>query len=395
MTWLAAHKVGIWAFLVAAAFVPGLMSAAIVPRWAVIALGIPLVSQIRWQIPTALQLALLAGVAWSAASILRTLDPADSLLQFFFMLCLLAVMGVGSQLESLDQAISGLCWGLGLSSALCVATLVTGQHFVAYHHPDLIPGLFYNSEVLVEFAAPLVVWAAVKRRWWLVVTSIVPIAANNSRIAVISLIIGLIVGFWPKSTKMRVVTITVGTVALCSAVAWLTMGSFKFGSAASRVTSWLTAVYSFTPAGHGFGWWRATHAGEEFAHSDVLQAFAEIGLAALLFALVPLYALRNRRDHAERAAFIVICIELGLSFPLHVPATGFLAALLAGFLVRTGAGVRGVQHDGGDPAGGRDGRYATGILAVVGGGGRGGGDVPARSAAAVLSSVGLFRGGAA
>jgi len=388
LSWLAAHRVGVWAFLVTVAFVPGIMSAAIVPRWAVIALGIPLVSQIRWQIPTGLQLAVAAGVAWSAASIIHAPDQLDSLLQFFFMLCLICVMGVASQVDDLTEALSGMCWGLGLSSLVCLIAWRHG-HFLATSHPELFPGLFYNAEVLVELCAPLLVWAAVTRRWHFVAIAAVPILLNNSRIPIVAVMIGLMFAFWPKDWRARLALGMAGIVLACSVVAYMTFGHFKLGSAAGRIVSWLTAAYAITPSGQGFGWFRATHGGDEFAHSDILQAFAEIGIGALLFALIPVYALRNRRAHAERAAFVVICTELAVSFPIHVPATGFLAALLAGYLVRDRLGVRGLQYGGRDSVGDRDGWYPAAAGAVIGGGRRRSFYLPLGPEAEELSAVGL------
>lgn len=388
MNWLAAHKVGVWAFLVTVAFVPGIMSAAIVPRWAVIALGIPLVSQIRWQIPTGLQLAIAAGVAWSAATILRAPDQLDSLLQFFFMLCLIGVMGVASQIDDLTEALSGMCWGLALSALACIVAREHG-HFLATSHVELFPGLFYNAEVLVELCAPLLVWAAVTRRWHFVVIAAVPIMLNNSRIPIVAVMVGLMFAFWPKGWRARVALGAVGLALASAVVVYMTFGHFKLGSAAGRMVSWLTAAYAITPAGQGFGWFRATHGGEEFAHSDVLQAFAEIGAGALLFVLIPVYALRNRRDHAERAAFVVICAELVVSFPIHVPATGFLAALLAGYLVRDRLDVRGLQYGRGDPAGDCDGWHPAAAGASSGGGRRRSFNIPFGPEVAELSALGL------
>lgn len=396
MQWLAAHRVGVWAFLVAVAFVPGIMSAAILPRWAVIAIGVPLMGAIRLRIPMVLQLSIAAGLAWSAATIIQAPDRLDSLLQFFFMVCLLGVMGIGSQLEDISQAMIGLCAGAAVSGILCLEAL-GNYHFMPSHHPELFPGLFYNSEVLVEFAAPLVVWAVAKRYWLLVVPSIIPMLVNPSRIGIIATAIGLAVVFWPKTRARQMALVGLGAAACVVVVGYITFGNpihLKFGSAAARITSWLVAIYSITPGGHGFGWWRAAHGGEEFAHSDVLQAFAEIGMGSLFFALVPIYALRNRKDRAAHAAFTVICLELAVSFPLHVPGTGFVAALLAGYLVRECAGVRRVQPDGGGSAGNRDGRYAASGFAAAWGGRRRRFDIPLRSEVAELSAMGLPRGSA-
>ncbi len=336
MGWVASHRFGIWAFLIGIAFIPGLMSAAILGRWAIIAIGIPLVAQIRFNFPPAIQFAVAMGMAWACASIMVAPDTRDSALQFFFMAMLVGVMGVASQLESLDDPLEGLCWAMGVSSLFAISALL-GHRLVDQGSIERYSGLFYNSEVWTEIAAPLAVWAIVSKRWVLVPLTAFPLFLNGSRISVFCVGVALLYAYWPRTARTRVAVLTAAVAVIGAVLIHQTYGAFKLGSLAQRFMIWDYTAMAITPAGQGIGWYRASHVTEEFAHSDVIQALAELGLGALCFAVIPVYALWHRRGtNAERAAFIVICIELVVSFPLHVPANAFLVALLAGYLVRSG-----------------------------------------------------------
>lgn len=341
----ASDRLGVWAFVVSVAFIPGIMSSAILGRWAAVAIGVPLVAPLRWTFPPWLNTVLVAGLAWAGASILVAPDRLDSLLQFFFMISLVGVMGAASQQSSLDEPMEGLCWGVAVSLLFCFLGL-DGEPVVAQGTPGYA-GLFYNSEVLCEFAAPLAVWAMAKRHWHMVGITLLPILMNNSRISYVIVIVGAVMAFWPKSWKWRVAVTVVGAVVTCAVVYAMTLTGSRFGSGVYRIAIWLVAGMSITPAGHGIGAYRVMHPAEEFVHSDVIQAFVELGLGALFFVPIVIRALRNTEARAEHAAFIVLCIELVVSFPLHVPGAAFLVALLAGWLARDRTRVCGVRPHGG------------------------------------------------
>lgn len=345
------HRLGIWAFLVTVAFIPGLMSAAIVGRLAIIAIGIPVVGKISFRFPAAIQIALAMGMAWAAASLIITPDRLDGSFQFFIAIVLIGVMGIASQVETLDDALTGMCLGVGVSSLFCLSAL-TGHRLVDQGSSGYA-GLFYNSEILTELSAVLLVWAVVSRRPILVVMTVLPLLVNASRISIAAAVVALVYAYWPKSWTGRSL-LCLPLIAAAGTVLFITSEGARFGGAAQRAVMWLATAMAITPAGYGIGWYRASHLTEEFAHSDILQALAELGIGALCFAVVPVYALlMNRGDHAERAAFVVVCIELAVSFPLHVPANAFLAALLAGYLVRGrvpvfGGGYHRRGYDGAD-----------------------------------------------
>ena len=360
MKWADEHKYGIWAFAVATAFIPGIMSSAIVGRWAVIAIGIPLVGQISFKFPSVIQTALAMGLAWAATSLWITPDLRDGSLQLFFMFLLVGVMGAASQMKTLDDALAGMCWGVGVSSVLCWFALpFEWAHPLVAQTPSFYAGLFYNSEVLSELAAPLLIWAVVSKRWDLTAATVLPLIVNTSRVAIVVVILGLLYAYRPRSKRVWAMVAGLALAVLAAALWHYTTGPAKFGSAGLRLVDWMVTALAINPVGHGIGWFRITHAGEEFAHSDVLQAMAELGLGSLCFAVIPVYIFRNPGGtYAEREAFVAICIEIAISFPLHVPATAFLAALLAGYLAGDRPVILSVRLDGGIQDGADDQRHS-------------------------------------
>jgi hypothetical protein len=332
--WIAAHKWGIWAFAVAVAFIPHIMSSAFLPRWGVIIIGTPLVSRLALgRLSQTMQYVLVLGIAWAACSVLFAPDRMAGAYQLFLMVATIGVFIAASEIDTLDDAMTGLAFGIGLSSALCWLFLsdikLVEQGTV---HPA---GLFWNSEILAEFAAPVLLWALLKRRWPLVALTVTPMLVSESRVALLALGTGLLYYFRPRSTALTVAMFSVLALAGILVVLLL-LGSApdnRIGSAGLRIVYWLTAIWSATPLGNGLGWWNAAHPAEAFVHSDALQAVNELGIGAIFLLAIPVLILRESRGtNAERAVFIAVCVEVLVSFPLHLPAGSFLAAICAGYL---------------------------------------------------------------
>jgi hypothetical protein len=330
MRWVAEHKIGIWAFAVAVAFIPGIMSAAILPRWAVIMIGAPLVSRLSLdRLSQAMQYVLVLGLSWAACSILVSPDPMNGALLFFFMVAIVGAFLAASELETIDDAMTGLALGVGVSSIVCLLYLAGVQ--VASQATPNPAGLFYNSEVLAEFAAPVFLWTVISKRWPLAAMTFVPVAVCNSRIALLVVAVGLLYAYWPRSRLLGVSLVV--ALFVCASVALVALGQGKINTAGLRVVVWLATLLAATPLGNGLGWFEAAHPAEQFAHSDAIQAINELGLGSVFLAAIPVLILRsNRGTNAERAVFIAICVEAIVSFPLHVPGTAFVAALVAGYL---------------------------------------------------------------
>lgn len=321
---------GALGFLVAVVYWPGILEPSTLPRWLVLAIGLPLVSRLDPRaIAPPIWGQLCAGLIYAAASVFWSPDHGEGLLQFFFLLILALAFVAAAGLESLDGVMTGLALGIGVSSALCVAQLAGWSPIM---HLNVPSGLFYNREALAELAAPVAVWAILRRRWWLAVLSGFPLLVCQSRIAVLAAALGLLYAWraalWAKLTALAFIALA------ASMSVWA--DASKVLSAETRIAIWRGAVKSMTLFGRGLGWfWDVSP--YQYAHSDVLQAFDELGIGALFFASIPvLIFMRQRGSRDERMVYVTASIILALSFPLHQPAAGFVFAVLSGYLAGVG-----------------------------------------------------------
>ena len=334
-----------------------------IPRWTVIAVGVPLASGFDfgavWPPVRAL---MLAGLAYAAFSLSASPDRLGGALELYFLLVLCGAFVLGAELATLDDVMEGLALGIGVSSLLCVAQALGWEGVPQASVPA---GLFYSRELLAEFAAPVALWAVVAKRPWLLLLTLPPILLCHSRVAVLALAVGLLFAFRPRSKTIFAALAVL--IAVSGFAAMLALGPEKFHNAGLRLTIWGATAMAVTPFGNGLGWFHAAHPIEDYAHSDVLQAVAEMGVGSAFFlAVMPLAFWRNGSDRGVRCAFVAVCIEAFVSFPLHMPATGFLAAVCAGHLCGARRGLRLGQHHGGDEDGAGVQRRASarGVAAV-------------------------------
>ena len=348
MWWPSApFRLAVLAFVVSVAHWPAIFSAPYMPRWWAIAAGLPLLFGLgRWEGETRIGMLALAGMAWGAVACALSEAPLTTLVPLYLTGLLIVAAGVGSTQRDFSPVMVGFAAGAAMSSAVAVAQIAGWS---AIPMVGAAPGgLFYNSEVLAEFAAPLLVWAIVARRWGFVVALAVPLALCQSRIAVLAVAVGLLWAWKPAWRLAKPLVIVALTVAAIAAI--MLLGPEKFDSAWHRLVLWGAALHSLTPLGSGLGWWASAHpfAYEEFVHSDALQWLVEIGPGALFFIAVPVLIFWRRiADRALGGCFAALCFEALVSFPLQVPATGFLFAVLAGHLARPGSGLRFAEHESG------------------------------------------------
>ncbi len=307
---------------------PTLLSAAFVPRLAVIAVGVPVVCDMSvWSVDATVRVALLGLLLVSVASLGLSPDPLAGFRDVIFLMFLCGAFIMGSSLDRIDGVMLGLGLGLGVSSLMCVP-----QWFGVSLVPQAaVPaGLFYNSEVLGEFSALILIWSLLRPVPLIAALALVPVLLCGSRVALVSLAVALFYAWRPGWRVLVGVTVACTAAAI---VALVGTGDVKFHSAGLRGVIWGATAMAITPWGNGLGWFQAAHPSEQYAHSDVLQAMAELGVGSVfLFALAVIALMRQRGNHAERATFVGVCVQAAISFPLHLPASGFLAAVLAGYL---------------------------------------------------------------
>lgn len=345
---------------VSVAYWPGILSAVFVPRWAAIAVLVPLLCS--------LQPRNLPGAAWgvlfvlfgcAAVSLLVSPAPLTGVHDMMLAAILVLPFLAAASMDSLDDVFTGMALGVGVSSLF---VLVQDAGFRPVSQSSHLPaGLFFNSEIVAEFSALVMVWCLVRRKWALAAMCVAPLLLCHSRIAVLTVVAGLLYAAWTRWPRG---TVGVACVAGCLAlVAVLGLGDLKVATALHRITLWITTGMLLTPLGNGLGWAQMAFPLERFVHSDALQMLAEIGIPALAVLYIPWIIFRRKdQDIAAMAVFCGASLQFLVSFPLHFPASGFVVALVAGHLLRRrdvvclgddqrriddGAGIhRGIQADG-------------------------------------------------
>ena len=175
----------ILSFVVMAAFVYDIPSAATLPRWFVIALAPLFVLSMhpsRWTLP---HLIGLLALIWAAISLLWTSNRFDGVGELLQWLFLVAVFGIGMRSPSLRPVYIGAGLGIWLSS---VFVLVELFHQDGVIKPFVLQyaGLFINPNMLAEVAVLILIGALVHRLWWLVPGILPSVIIPHSRGAVLA-----------------------------------------------------------------------------------------------------------------------------------------------------------------------------------------------------------------
>lgn len=321
----------VWAFAVAVAFVPGIYGAPFWQRWLIIAAGLAFVPYDLRRFSPLMLGCMAALLIWGALGLIWTPALYNGV---FLLMAWAATFAVAIAVASLsDQARDGLliafAAGLALSSVLAIGQVFFGVTLVPQEMPP--GGTFFSPEVFAETTAPVFVWCLVKRKWLLAALLAVGLILCHERAAAICAALGLLYAApLPRFVKIALL-IALGTAG------FVAVDFHNVASASQRVLFWGTAVLSLTWRGGGLGWWFQAHPFpfEEYVHSDLLQAFVELGAPAL--ALVALCAVlwdQSTAGVADRAMALVVGAETVVSFPLHMPAAAFVFAVAAGALAR-------------------------------------------------------------
>lgn len=332
-------------FGVAIVFWPGWIGSVISPRWAVLAALTPLVAKVDLKRldPLSVGLPLFLMLAWATLTLAWTPDPLTGFNELFHLLILVGIVAAVSGLDDLAPVLSATGWGLAVSSVLAV------PQFFGWWSPveqiSVPGGLFYNRLMLAEAAAPIFLWAALSRRYWLAVALSPAMLLCQSRVAALAVLIGFL------AARPRWALLVLPVAVLASAGAWwLGLPPFdinKMVSTYARLEIWGDALAGIVPAGQGIGSFTTLYPRWEFAHSDILQAWFELGFGSLPIMAFFVVAIRGPVT-PERAALSALLVETAISFPLHRPVTAFLAVALAAHLVAVRSGVRGGECRGRD-----------------------------------------------
>lgn len=333
------------AFAVAVGFCPSFLESAGTPRWIILSLVVPwLVLHRAWVVTPAHRLGA-AYIAWIAIGALWSWAWTETLLRVWELALLGGVFCLASAQERIKPAVMAFCAGIALSGFLAVPQAMgwTWIHQVA--EPA---GLFMNKNYLAEAGALALVAAVVYRAWWLVPGCALAALLPQSRGAVAALGILAVVWLWRRDRATAVGAALIGAIYLV----WQFQGADPIDSSlGSRVSFWINALamawehpfgtgsfWAAYPAFHD-AWWPTTTGAYRIdmrpqnAHNDALTILAEHGVVGLI--LMGWFCVLVFRNTGRERWILGCFLALGtVNFPFYNPATGFLAAMVAGWLCR-------------------------------------------------------------
>ncbi len=319
----------IWAapvlsFLVTVAFWGPFQGAATSPRWAVAALTL---YWLHWAC-----LPFLAFCFWR-------LDFDQAV--HWSIVC--AALSLGAKLETrtYQKVVWAFCGGIAVSSVLAIAQTQGWQGIPQAAAPA---GLFVNKNVMADAAVlafvagcavasqRLVCETGQNRRWgnlvwWSFPLMTLPaIALSGGRAAQLGALCGMFF-LLPVRARLWLGLFT----ALIMWQFWSELLLPHLSSFNQRVSLWNDAVQHLTWLGNGSYDFSTAQHREPNLHNDWLQAVYELGVVGVV---VPALFIVAGRNDAALPVVVVLAVIGSFSFPLHVPASGWFAAVVVGFALR-------------------------------------------------------------
>lgn len=296
-------------FAITAAIWPGLQGAATSPRWAIAALTLP---WLHWSA--------FPFVAWLWLRL--EFDPA------VHWTILTAAFCCGFKTEDITPTIKAI----GAAIALCSLVAIGQAYFDFGWIPQVATpgGLFLNKNLMGEMAALVFAAAFLVYVPWIALATLPSIALSGSRTAWLATGVTL---FLNVSWRWRFVLSAFG----CAFALWAWHTGFNTHTytLGQRFMLWQDAVPRLTFFGNGTYEWANVENREPNMHNDWLQLVWELGI----FGLIPIFAVLACRATAFAVAVIIIG---SLSFPLEMPASGWLIAFVLGSCLRRDHFVSGV-----------------------------------------------------
>ncbi len=349
----------IFGFLLAICFDPFTWTAATQPRWALLAIALPLL--LSFSSPNNLTLAHLLGalfVAWASLSLTWTANLWDGIGEIIQLIIIAMAFLYGSRSASLEQIFKGLALGVTISSLILISPIKSlSDYSIIAIYPH---GLFGNRNMLSEIAA-LITLGCIAYRKWLYLPGLMPaifyykpeiMSGPWSRGALLALGAGLAIYIWQWSRWAAF-----GLLAICSAISIVSIDyNYRIASLIERIEVWKAIWNGSNWLGHGTGslftiapyltgQWDTTLQRVDHAHNDALEIYFSYGIiGTAIYAAIIICALRSidRRLLPVLVAFLIIGT---IAFPWHIPANAFVGALVLGHAVRNGKPVRNHYHD--------------------------------------------------
>ena len=313
-------------FATMAGFYPWWQDPVTGPKTIALLVGLPLV---LWQSRTTVTWAHVALLAWLGVTTITALWASNSGLAWAEVLAIgLLTMAFWIGQDSMDLAMSGAAWGLGLSSVLVLLHLLGHTPLPGSVQPA---GLFSNKNFLGEASAMVLVWALWRQRWVLAILVLPSVALISTREAFLGLGLAGVAWLHGKRPWLGQLAFGIGFALACT---------WNSESLQLRFVWWGEALSHLAWLGHGPGsFWplfpefNHTYAlsgslleRPEYPHNELVGLAFGLGL----WAIVPVAFLALLAFGRDKILLVVPAVACLLAFPLHVPGSLLLVGLLAG-----------------------------------------------------------------
>lgn len=323
---------GVLAFVVMAADAPFLDQGPLVLRWAILSAAAPLALLWMPRLEVSIIHVLIAGlIGWAVITLAWSPDTAVALDAVWKMIVGALVFCIGHRTSDLRKFYIGAALGLVPSSILAIAQVIAEPHD-GWNVPA---GLFGNSNMMGE-AASLVLVGLIVRDAWAFIPAVVPaFIFAQARGAILAAVVVV-------AATSRAWLIALSVVVAMLFVLPINRSMIDTTSLGERFIIWHDLASGLSLRGYGLGSFEIAFAEISsrpkhvalHAHNDVLELVFELGavgtlLAVAIFGLIMLQALPG-----DRPVLVALLIEAIFGFSLHMPATAFIGAVVAGHAAR-------------------------------------------------------------
>lgn len=311
-------------FIASIAFWPGVIDSALSPRWAILAIGIPVMLLLKsksGRIKSPLRGLGFLFLLCVSISLFWTPDVYTGIYDLTHLLILSSAVVLGAELDNLDEVWKGLYCGVVVNIGILFLQYIGWSPVVGM---TTAAGLFVNKEILAETALIAFVAALVCKHYKIAALMIVPILVCQSRTVWLASIV-VITLVYVRNYKLLILLIVVGISSMTALNYTQSIDSFNH-----RIEMWSIVLSSLKLFGHGIGSWVSQYPLYEYVHNELLQSVYEIGIFTLIPVFIVFQLLRKYIHDSEYFIFVSIVAVSFFWFPYHMPITGFVTALAVG-----------------------------------------------------------------
>lgn len=323
------------------AYIPGVIGLASNTSWAIMWLAMPL---LLLKCKIELNTINILGLIFLSYASLSLLWSPHGMLELLQLFALASVFVWAATLKNLRRIVLGLSIGLTISAIIATLQYFEVETF-AFKSTAKSAGLFINSNIYAETSGMLLLLILIYKFWWFI-PSALPGLMVSSRAVVLALGVSIAMMLWAeyKHKVASIVTfsgsclIAIAMTLSNSTIIQSSEGTVNLLSVTQRSNMWQDMLSGFTLFGHGIGSFiykfpeYNAHLDTsmflaEYAHNDLLQLIFELGIGALPLILIVVLLLKVKDAHKYPLIFFIAVSFFG--FPLHMPVTIFMVAIVA------------------------------------------------------------------